>query len=92
MTRTTILFYTHEELRLLGLTDDQLKDAGFFKTSFDTIGKAYKKIEYVKVDTNGNNAGTYTYDHDPRADRDRSDDGGIALYKLQAGQDSCKDL
>lgn len=73
MTKTTTLFYTHEELHLLGITDEMMKDAGFFKVSFNTIGKTYKKIEYVKVDTNGNNAGTYTYDSDPCSGDDKSD-------------------
>lgn len=73
MTQTTILFYTHEELRILGVTDEKMRSCGFFKKTYDTVGKSYEKIEYIKVDTNGNNAGTYTYDSDPCSGDDRSD-------------------
>lgn len=54
MTRTTRLFYTHEELKELGITDDKMRDLGYFKKSFDTIGKVYEKIEYCKIEESKN--------------------------------------
>ena len=49
MTKTTTLFYTHEEMKALDLTDEKMKDCGFFKKSYDTIGKVYEKIEHVSI-------------------------------------------
>lgn len=49
MTKTTTLFYTHEELKALGLSDEKMKDCGFFKKSYDTIGKVFEKIEHVSI-------------------------------------------
>lgn len=55
MTKTTTLFYTHEELNEFGITDEQMRNCGYYKKSFDTIGKVYAKVEYIKLkeQTNG---------------------------------------